>query len=251
MFKLPSTLGLHRFGRFACTSLYGGGASELESKPMPPFPINLQVVNVTTNSVDLSWKQPLASAREQRYSQVTKCYTQHFSKPFYRIVSCFRPGFGYCELLHKCVCVCVCIGNIFQLKIDAYKIEMRTKKDRWWRPVGVVSVAQVNSVTPYRIDHLEPNEEYQVTHFLAADTLSSCSGHMLFAFLSVSVRNFQFRVKSRSGKEYGHPSRSTSWFKTLASPPLQPVKQIWWKKLNSHQISIRWDPTELVRDSFR
>uniref|UniRef100_A0A183CUK9 Immunoglobulin domain protein n=1 Tax=Gongylonema pulchrum TaxID=637853 RepID=A0A183CUK9_9BILA len=106
-----------------------------------------------------------------------------------------------------------------KLKVDAYQIEMRTRKNRWWQLLQVVPLDHDQPTVPYRIGHLQPNEEYQ------------------------------FRVKPRSGKEYGQPSRSTSWLKTLASPPLQPVAEIWWKKLNSHQILIEWNSNELNRCS--
>ncbi|VDN04222.1 unnamed protein product [Thelazia callipaeda] len=120
---LPSILGAQRLGRFACTSLYGGGASDLQFRPLPLSPTNIHVINITANSVKLSWNQP-----------------------------------------------------------------------------NLINAGQWHK---------------------------------------------QFRVKAYDGKEFGYPSRSTSWLKTLGSEPLEPINHIWWKKVNSHQVLLQWDPGEL------
>uniref|UniRef100_F1KSD8 Contactin n=1 Tax=Ascaris suum TaxID=6253 RepID=F1KSD8_ASCSU len=68
--ELSPTLGLHRLGRFACTSLFGGGASEFEPSYIPPSPIDLQVINVSSQTVNLSWKQPSTRHRDRKHGQI-------------------------------------------------------------------------------------------------------------------------------------------------------------------------------------
>uniref|UniRef100_A0A914R8H1 Fibronectin type-III domain-containing protein n=1 Tax=Parascaris equorum TaxID=6256 RepID=A0A914R8H1_PAREQ len=68
--ELSPTLGIHRLGRFACTSLFGGGASEFEPNYVPPSPIDLQVINISAETVNLSWKQPSTRHRDRKHGQV-------------------------------------------------------------------------------------------------------------------------------------------------------------------------------------
>ncbi|MFH4975502.1 hypothetical protein AB6A40_002211 [Gnathostoma spinigerum] len=56
--KLPQTLGSHRIGRFSCTSLYGGGTSDVNLRPGPPSPIELTVLEVGAKSAKVLWKRP-------------------------------------------------------------------------------------------------------------------------------------------------------------------------------------------------
>ncbi|VDK44791.1 unnamed protein product [Anisakis simplex] len=67
--ELPSELGIHRDGRFACTSLFGGAAIEIDNRYVPLAPIHLRISNISSESASLSWTQPSIRQREQKHNR--------------------------------------------------------------------------------------------------------------------------------------------------------------------------------------
>ncbi|KHN88737.1 Contactin [Toxocara canis] len=169
--ELSSTLGLHRLGRFACTSMFGGGASEFEPLYTPPPPVDLKVLNVSSQTVTLSWRQPSIRHREHKYNQLTT--------------------------------------------IDAYVIELRTKKFKYWKPIpgGPISTNK-DFIASYSITKLEPFQYYQ------------------------------FRVKAHGSNGFSRASRSTEWLRTLPSPPQHVVTHLSWRKLDGDHLVVQWQAIE-------
>ncbi|VDM39799.1 unnamed protein product [Toxocara canis] len=172
--ELSSTLGLHRLGRFACTSMFGGGASEFEPLYTPPPPVDLKVLNVSSQTVTLSWRQPSIRHREHKYNQV-----------------------------------------IYLTTIDAYVIELRTKKFKYWKPIpgGPISTNK-DFIASYSITKLEPFQYYQ------------------------------FRVKAHGSNGFSRASRSTEWLRTLPSPPQHVVTHLSWRKLDGDHLVVQWQAIE-------
>ncbi|VDL80288.1 unnamed protein product [Nippostrongylus brasiliensis] len=100
-----------------------------------------------------------------------------------------------------------------------YLVELRTKRDRHWRPAPreVVAESESQSVT---LAELAPNSLYQ------------------------------FRVRTVDASVIGDPSSPTAWVRTPPAPPSEAVQSLKWKTLDNATILVEWDPVETVRPAL-
>ncbi|WKY05022.1 hypothetical protein Q1695_005770 [Nippostrongylus brasiliensis] len=105
-----------------------------------------------------------------------------------------------------------------EAETGGYLVELRTKRDRHWRPAPreVVAESESQSVT---LAELAPNSLYQ------------------------------FRVRTVDASVIGDPSSPTAWVRTPPAPPSEAVQSLKWKTLDNATILVEWDPVETDHQS--